>query len=1066
MMRWIIGSSLKLRLTVVAIAATLIFFGISQLRNMPLDVLPEFSPPHVEIQTEALGLSAEEVEQLITVPMEQDLLNGVPWLEDIRSKSVPGLSSIVLTFEQGTNLLRARQMVTERMAQAFALPHVSKPPVMIQPLSSTSRFMMVGLSSKELSLIQMSVLARWTIKPRLLGVPGVANVATWGMRNWQLQVQIDPERLRANEVSLLQVLETTGNALWVSSLSFVEASTPGSGGFIETSNQRLGVRHISPIVTADSLAQVPIAEKKKRDGTPLRLSDVANVVEGHQPLIGDAVVNDSPSLILVVEKFPGTNTLEVTQGVEEALGKLQPGLPGMEINTSIFRPATFIEMALDNLATTLLISAVLAALALFALLSNWRSGLISLAAILISLLAAGLVLYVRGATMNTIILAGFVIAIGVVIDDAIVDVETIIRRLRQYRQEGGGKSTAALILEAALEVRRPLVFATLIILLSVFPIFFMKGVPGAFYQPLALSYALAILVSMFVALTVTPALCLLLFKNAPLPRRESFLVRGLQRGYDSVLARGLQRPRLAVIGLAGIVVIGLAVLPFFKQSLLPRFKERDLLIHLNGVPGTSQPEMSRIATLVSQNLRSIPGIHDVGAHIGRAEFGDQVVGVNSAELWASLDPTVDYDKTVTAVRRVVHSYPGLHSEVQTYLSEKSRQVMPKADAPLVVRLYGEESPILRKQAEEVRKAISGIDGVLESHAMLPVMEPTFELEVNLAAAQRHGLKPGDVRRTAATLLSGIQVGSLFEEQKVFDVVVWSTPETRRSMTSINDLQIDTPSGGRVRLGDVAKVRVAPAPTVVEREGVSRYVDIAAKVQGRDLAAVAGDIERRLKEFHFPLEYHAELLGEYAAQQRAQNRLLGLSLAALIGIFFLLQAAFGSWRLAAVVFLASPSAMMGGVLVAFTNGGILSLGAIIGLLTLLGIAARNGMMLIKHYHDLERREGVAFGPELVRRGASERFAPILMTALTTALVLLPFALSRNITGLEILHPMAVVILGGLVISTLLSLFGVPAMYLLFGATREADLGLPVTVVSEEEMREVISRAHGIQTVTAH
>ncbi len=1064
MTRWIVGTSLKLRLVVVGVAMAMMFFGIKQLRDMPVDVLPEFSPPHVEVQTEALGLSAEEVEQLITVPMEHDLLNGVPWLQVIRSKSVPGLSSIVLIFEPGTDLIRARQMVAERLAQAFALPHVSKPPVMIQPLSSTSRFIVIGLSSKNLSLIQMSVLARWTIKPRLLGVPGVANVAIWGQRDRQLQVQVDPERLRANNVSLLQVLETTGNALWVSSLSFVEASTPGTGGFIDTPNQRLGIRHISPIATPADLAQLPI-EKKKRDGTALRLSDVANVVEDHQPLIGDAVTNGAPSLLLVVEKFPGSNTLKVTRGVEAAMAALRPGLPGMELDSSLFRTADFIQMAIGNLTTTLLISGVLVALVLLAFLSNWRSGLISLAAILMSLLAAGLVLYARGATINTMILAGFVVAIGVVVDDAIIDVENIVRRLRQYRQEASPKSTVSIILEASLEVRSAIVFATLIIVLAVLPIFFIKGLSGAFFQPLALSYALAVLASMLVALTVTPALCLMLLANAPIASHEPPLVRWFRRGHDRMLASSLQRPRLALVTLAGVALIGLAVLPFLRQSLLPIFKERNLLIHLTGAPGTSQPEMSRVATLVNRELRSLQGVRNVGAQIGRAELGDQVVGVNSAELWVSLDPAADYDKTVAAMRHVVHGYPGLHREVQTYLNERSSEVVAGAGDPIVVRLYGEESQVLRSKAEEVRKALSEIDGIVDSHVKTPVQEPGLDVEVNLAAAQRYGIKPGDVRRAAATLLSGIQVGSLFEEQKVFDVVVWSTPETRRSLTNIRELQVDTPGGGHVRLGDVAQVRVVSTPNVIQRESVSRYIDVAANVRGRDPGSVAGDVERRLKQVQFPLEYHAEMLGEFAARQASQKRVLGLAAAALIGIFFLLQAACGTWRLATVVFLALPSAFVGGVLVAFASGRTISLGAIIGLFTLLGIAARNGITLLKHYHHLEQRENESFGLELVRRGTRERFAPIMTTALTTALALLPFALLGNRGGLEIVHPMAVVILGGLVTTTLLTLLGIPAMYLLFGAARERDLDLELAEVPAAVLTEVkVVAANGTKAVT--
>ncbi len=577
-MRRVVEMSLKFRLLVVALAVGMLAVGIVQLRAMPVDVLPEFSAPYVEVQTEALGLSAQEVEQLITVPLEQDLLNGVPWLNSIHSESLPGVSSIFMTFDQGTDLMHARQMVTERMAQAYALPHVSKPPTMIQPMSSTNRVMMVGLSSKDVSLLQMGVLARWTIAPRLMGVPGVANVAIWGQRDRQLQVQVDPKRLKDNNVSLLQVLETTGNALWVSSLSFVEASTPGTGGFIDTAQQRLGIRHISPITTSQDLAQVPIEDAAAVHGKIPRLGDVANVIEDHQPLIGDALTSDGPGLLLVVQKFPGANTLDVTRGVEEALAAMQPGLPGIEVNSSIYRPANFIEQALGNLAMVLILGGVLLVLALGALLFDWRAALIGLIVIPVALVAGALVLYLRGATMNTMVLAGFVIAIGVVVDDAITGIENIMRRLRQAHKEGSDRSNAAIILEAALEMRSALIYATLIILLAVAPVFFIQGEEGLFFQPLALSYVLAVLASMIVALLVTPALGMLLLGKASAERRGSPLVGWLQSSYERGLSRIVQRPRMIFVAVALITIVGIAIVPFLNQSLLPSFKERNLLI--------------------------------------------------------------------------------------------------------------------------------------------------------------------------------------------------------------------------------------------------------------------------------------------------------------------------------------------------------------------------------------------------------------------------------------------------------------------------------------------------------
>ena len=541
MVGWIVGWSLRSRGVVVMLAAALLVLGATQLRDMPVDVLPEFTPPTVEVQTEALGLSAAEVEQLITVPLEQDLLNGVAWLDTIRSESVPGLSRVEMIFEPGTDPLRARQVVQERLIQAHALPQVSKPPQMLQPLSSTSRVMMIGLSSEKLSPIELSVLARWTIRPRLMGVPGVANVAIWGQRDRQLQVQADPEKLRAHDVTLNQVVETTGNALAVSPLTFLEASTPGTGGFIDTPNQRLGIRHVLPIVTPDDLAQVAVDDSEDR-GTALRLGDVAEVVEDHQPLIGDAVFGEGPGLLLVVEKFPGANTREVTHQVDDALAALAPGMVGVEVDSSLFRPASFLEAAIGNLTTALLLGALLLLLVLGVFLFEWRSALISVSAVVLSLAAALTVLWLRQATLNAIVLAGLVMALGAVVDDAVADVDRIARRLRRHRADGGDASLARVVLSASLEVRRPVAYATVILLVAVVPVFIMEGLTGAFLPPMALSFGLALLASMLVALTVTPVLGLLLLAGAPLERRQPPLARWLEAGYRRALAPVLRTP--------------------------------------------------------------------------------------------------------------------------------------------------------------------------------------------------------------------------------------------------------------------------------------------------------------------------------------------------------------------------------------------------------------------------------------------------------------------------------------------------------------------------------------------
>jgi CzcA family heavy metal efflux pump len=1038
MMRWIVGSSLKARLLVVPVAVALLVLGFVQLRSMPVDVLPEFSPPLVEIQTEALGLSAAEVEQLVTVPLEQDLLNGVAWLDQIHSESLPGLSRIELIFEPGTDVLKARQLVQERLIQApGGIPNVSKAPIVLQPLSSTSRVMTVGFSSKDLSLIDMSVLARWKIRPRLMGVPGVANVAIWGQRERQLQVQVDPQKLRQRGVSLNQVIQTTGNALWVSPLSFVEASTPGTGGFIDSPSQRLGVQHVSPIITAKDLAQVTMEDT---GGKVLRLTDVSKVVEDHQPLIGDAVVNDAPSLMLVVEKFPGANTLEVTRGVEEALDQLRPGLSGITIDTSLYRPASFIETATHNLTLALVVGLVLVVLLIGLFLFDWRAALIGLVTVPLSLVAAVLVLDLRGATFNTMVLAGLVVALAVVVDDAIVDVDNLKRRLRQRREAGeeAGGSALATVLRASLEVRRPLVYATLIVALATVPVFFVQGLTGSFVRPLATSYLLAVLASLVVALVVTPGLALLLLGGAPLPQRTSPLARWLERGHTAALTRLLARPRVAFAGAALLALAGLAVLPLLGgRPMLPPLQDRDLLIKWQGTPGMSQPEMDRITERATRELRSTAGVRDVGALVGRAITSDQAVNVNSAQLWVSIDPKADYRRTVAAVKQVVGGYPGLTHDLATYPEERIRQVRTGSGDPVVVRVYGQNPQVLRDKADEVRREIAGIDGVVSPRVDSQAVEPTVEVEVDLAAAQRQGIKPGDVRRAAATLLSGVTVGNLFEESKVFDVVVWGEPATRHSLTSIQNMLVDKPDGGQVRLGDVARVRVAPNPTVIKHDAVSRYLDVTAGVRGRSVAAVTRDVQQRIQGISFPLEHHAEVLGAAAEQRAASQRTLSVALAVVVAAFLLLQAAFGSWRLASLVFASLPLALVGGVLAALAfTGEVTPLGSLVGLFAVLAIAVRNGVLLVRHLQRLQR-DGEELDADLVLRGARERLAPAVLTALTVGLSLLPLLLFGGVPGLEVVRPLAVVILGGLLTSTLVGVLLVPVLYLRFAPRRQPE-----------------------------
>ena len=1037
MIRALVQASLRSRLLVMVLAAALVVTGSVQLRKMPVDVLPEFTPPYVEIQTEALGLSAAEVEQLITVPLEADLLNGVAWLDVIRSRSVAGLSAIELVFEPGTDLMRARQLVQERLTQAHALPNVSKPPAMLQPLASSSRFLMVGLSSTELSPIEMSVLARWTVRPRLMGVPGVANVSIWGQRERQLQVQVDPRRMQDSGVTLQQVIKTAGNALWVSPLSFVEASTPGSGGFIDTPNQRLGVQHVSPIVRPADLAGVRV-EDTGEGSKALRLGDVARVVEDHQPLIGDAVVDGGGGLMLVVEKFPGANTLEVTRGVEEALAALRPGMTGVQVDSSTFRPAGFLERARDNVALALGLGGLLVLL-LLALVS-WRTAVITLVAVPTALAAAILVLRLRGSPMNVMVLAGLVVALGLLIDDVVTSVDNVLRRLRRPALDvASPRPVAGVIVEAMHEIRRPLLFATAIGLLAAVPLLFAQGAGAALLPPLAFSYAAAVLASTLVALTVTPALAALLLRGGGRDRQPR-LARELQTRHRALLSRVLRARRAAYVVPLVLAGLALAALPALGHSLLPAFQERTLVLQWDGAPGTSRTEMNRITTSASRELRSVPGVTGVEAQVGRAVLSDEVAGVNAGQIWVTLDREADYDATVAAVEDVAEGYPGLEQEVSTYSAARMREVLTGADEPISVRLYGPDEATLRDKAEEVRDALAGVPGIAAPEVDLEQEEPQIEVQVDLAAAQRHGIKPGDVRRAATTMLSGLEVGSLFEEQKVFEVVVRGIPEATHSLTSVGELLVDKPGGGQVRLGDVAQVRIAPVSTVLEREAVSPRIDVTAQVDGRDADAVAADVERRLEAIGFPLEYRAELLGDHADRQAGRQFLLSVVLTVAVGILLLLQAAFGSWRLAALAFLLLPPALAGGVLAVLVGGGTIGAGSLAGFLLVLALAVRQSVLLVSHYRHLQEHEGEAFGPELVLRGTCERLVPILTTALATGLALSTFlvlgALRGDTAGLEVVQQAGVVALGGLVTATLLNLLVVPAFYLLAGPERRA------------------------------
>ena len=1020
MLRWALHSGLRFGRLAVALAICLMVFGIAGLRSAPVDVYPEFMPVSVEIQTEALGLSAAEVEQLITVPVEQDLLNGVPWLDRIHSTSQPGLSAIDLTFQPGTNLYAARQMVQERMTQAHALPNVGSPPIMIQPLASASRVAMIGMSSRTVSLVDMSVLARWKIRPRLMGVPGVANVSIYGQRDRQLQVQVDPARLRAKGVSLTRVIETAGNALWVSPLTFVEASTPGTGGFVESANQRLQVQHISPITTPQQLSEVAVEGAGARG---LRLNDVATVVEGHQPLIGDAVSQGTPSLFLVIEKFPGASTLAVTRGIDEALADMAPGLQGITIDPDVYRPATYIETSLRNVGLAGLIGLALLFIVMLLVFASWRAAVIALIVVPVSLTAAAYVLYLLGTTFTAITLAGLAAAIALVIDDVVTDVSAVRRQLAGQRDQAGRPGEGMLAAFSA--TRGPLAFATLAILLATLPFLVMSTLVTAFSRPLVLTFAVAMLASSAVALLLTPMLATLLLRPGTRAGQGRFAT-WTGRLFDRRLAAPIRRPGRA-FAVAGVLAIAaLAVVPQIGgRSLLPGTADRNLLLQLHTLPGTSLPEMDRITAAASRELRTVPGVQRVGAHVGRAISSDQLVDVNSAEVWITLAPAADYAGTSRAIRAVMHGYPGLRTGLVTYPGDRIAQVTAGQNDDLLVRVYGANLTTLQQKAREVRAMLAGVPGVADPVARPVPTEPAVDIRVNLAAAQKYGLRPGDVRRETTTLTSGLIVGNLYEQSKIFDVVVWGTPQVRSDLTELQDMLIDTPSGQKVPLGKVATVSIQPEPAAITHDDVLRDVEVAAKVTGDPGAAVA-TVRARLAAMPMPLEYHAEVFGNATTEQAGLTRTLVFGGAALTGVFLLLQAAVGSWRRAALMLASLPLSVAGSVLAAPLAGGTWSTGALAGLFAVFALALRSSVLLGRQIEAAEQDGPPEKGGEAVLAAARDRAAPLLQSALVTAAVLLPAAVLGSRAGLEFLHPLAVTVFGGLVSMIIAQLSLLPAL----------------------------------------
>ena len=1018
MLSSIVGFSIRRRWVVIALSCLLMGYGLYTLERARYDVFPEFAPPTVTIQTESPGLSPEQVELLVTQPVET-AVSGILGVKTVRSSSIQGLSVITVVFRSGSDILKDRQLVSERLSTTLAsLPREARNPVIVPLTSSTSIVMVIGLTSDKLSLMDLRTAALWTVSQRLMAVPGVSKVVVHGGEERQFQVQVIPRRLIKYGVSLSDVLAAARNATGIK-----------GAGFADTENQRIILRTAGAPVTARGIGDTVLAF---HGGAPLRLRDVARVTEAPAPPTGMASVMGRPGVQLLVSEQYGANTLRVTSGIDKALSELKPALDSDGITSRIvFRPASFIDTALHNLRTSLLIGAVLAVIVLFLFLFNLRAAAISCTAIPLSLLAGAIVLDRFGFGLNLMTIGGLAIAIGEVVDDAVIDVENIMRRLIENRSLETPRPAWQVAKDASIEVRSAVVYATFAVMLVFVPILTMSGVAGRLFRPLGVAYILAVLASLSVALTVVPALSYLLLHNVK--ENEPPVVAWLKKRYTSVL-EGVERHfGAAIISAAALTLIGLALVFFLGGTFLPRLHEGHFIVHMNMLPGASLEESMRLGRRVTNELLKIPYVKTVAQRAGRAPEEDDIHGTHQSEMEVDLKRLSgsDIEKARAEIEDTLKKFPGANFEVDTFLTERIGETISGYVAPVVVNIFGENLGDLDIAADRVAAVLNEIRGASGVQVQSVPGMPEMSITLDRASLARWGFDPVSVMDAVRTCYQGTVVGKVYEGNRSFNVSVILPPRERGNISSVDRLMLKNPSGTYVRLGQLADIREVPGRYIVLHQGARRVQTVTCSVSGRDLNSFVKEAERRIKaEIRLPAGGYFEFTGAAQAEARARRDMIVHSLIAGFGIILLISIVTG-FRNLLLLILNLPFALVGGVVAAFLSGGELSLGSMVGFVTLFGITLRNSIMLISHYEHLVGIEGMKWDMEASLRGASERLAPILMTALVTGLALLPLALGSNAPGREIEGPLAVVILGGLFTSTALNLLLLPALALRYG-----------------------------------
>jgi CzcA family heavy metal efflux pump len=1019
MLNRIIEWSIKNRLIVVIAAIALLVYGGLVALHTPIDVFPDLTAPTVTILTESHGMAPEEVEALVSLPIES-AMNGTAGVFRVRSNSAAGISIVFVEFQLGTDIYRARQLVTEKLAQV-RLPGGIRPPV-LGPISSTmGEIMEISMNSTATSPMELRSIADWIVRPRLLGVAGVAQVMIIGGEVKQFQVLVDPARLTDHGLTLKEVADAVA-----------VANANSSGGFLERRHEEYLIRGRARVHAIEDLANSVITV---RDAIPVLVKHVADVQIGPAPKRGDGSFNETSSVVATIQKQPNANTLEVTEQIETVLEELKPTLPtDVTIDTKAFQQAAFIRRAMDNVQRALLEGGVMVTVILFLFLWNFRTTFISLTAIPLSLITAVLAMNYFGLSINTMTLGGLAIAIGELVDDAIVDVENVFRRLRQNAQLAIPQPIAVVIFRASSEIRSSIVFATLIIVLVFLPLFSLGGFEGRMFAPLAFAYIVSIAASLVVALTVTPALCYFLLGRSDRLReqQDSNLVIWLKKRYLRDLNWALRRPLQIITGSVVVLATAIAVIPLMGREFLPPFNEGALNINATLPPGASLEESNRVGRIIEGALRRTPEVVSTTRRTGRAELDEHAAGVNQSEIEVVTrisDRT--HEEVMEEVRSSLAQIPGVVSEVGQPISHRIDHLLSGTRAQIAIKLFGPDLVTLRNKAEQIRSAMANIPGIVDLLVEPQVGVPQLQINMNRTAASALGLRAGDLTDTVDLAFNGEAVSQVLENQRTYDILVRFNQTARESVESIARTLIDTPVGAKVPIRQVAEVRLDQGPNTINRENVQRRIIVQANVAGRDLGSVIDEVRQRVTQgVTLPEGYFVQYGGQFEAQEAATRQITVLSLVAIGGIFLLLFIALRSVRLALLVMANLPLALIGGVVMVFLSGGTLSIASLVGFITLFGIATRNGIMLITHYQHLVQEEGVSFRDSIVQ-GSLERLSPILMTALVTGVGLIPLALGAGQPGKEIQQPMAVVILGGIVTSTLLNMIVIPALYLRYG-----------------------------------